>query len=145
MEPVEVTLEDKEAVVAARTAVDAALALGAEETDFVNLWKLEGAEATIAELEAGAADAEAVQTVIDMIAELEEAAKTQVTVTEVVDITRTGVEVTFDALGADNPEATVVVKDGESNVVPTEPTLVAEGSTSLETKLISKQHLMQQE
>lgn len=56
--PLEVTLEDKEQVEEARELVNKALELGAEETDFVNLWKLKGAEATIAELEEAAAAAE---------------------------------------------------------------------------------------
>lgn len=68
--PLEVTLEDKEQVEKARELVNKALELGAEENDFVNLWKLEAAEAKIAELEAEAADAEAAKAVEDAIAAL---------------------------------------------------------------------------
>ncbi len=70
--PLEVTLEDKEQVEEARELVDKALELGAEENDFVNLWKLTDAEAKIAELEEEAAEAEAVQAVIDAIDALPE-------------------------------------------------------------------------
>lgn len=70
--PLEVTLEDKEQVEEARELVNKALELGAEENDFVNLWKLTDAEAKIAELEEEAAEAEAVQAVIDAIDALPE-------------------------------------------------------------------------
>ena len=70
--PLEVTLEDKEQVEEARELVNKALELGAEENDFVNLWKLTDAEAKIAELEEEAAEAEAVQAVIDAINALPE-------------------------------------------------------------------------
>jgi putative cell wall-binding protein len=64
-----ITLENKEAVEAARELVDNAIALGAEESDILNLWKLEAAEAKIAELEA-ATDAEAANAVEEAIAAL---------------------------------------------------------------------------
>ncbi|MGI6079123.1 MAG: hypothetical protein ACOYCB_13385, partial [Fastidiosipilaceae bacterium] len=70
--PLEVTLEDKEQVEEARELVNKALELGAEENDFVNLWKLTDAEAKIAELEEEAAEAEAVQAVIEAIDALPE-------------------------------------------------------------------------
>jgi putative cell wall-binding protein len=136
--PLEVTLEDKEEVETARTLVDDALALGAEENDFVNLWKLTDAEAKIAELEEEAAEAEAVQAVIEAIDALPE----EITLEDAEAVA--DARAAYDALTEEQQELVTnvdVLEAAEAKIAELEEEAAKELKAAVEAKVVAFEEL----